>query len=230
MLSSIVLSRDWPEVCVLECILGGLDFEVDVETEPARVQAKLAKSKIDALIVDCALEGSAEVLRGLRRDPTPVPLLIFGAANHLPTTDGAFVFEKPISVEQAVHTLSAARSLILDGRLRYHRHNMDVSVSLRHGKTRSKVDLVNLSQGGVAIRTTSAQGLPGRVQIEFTLPRDLRIKVQGELVWKEQETAGFRFVGMNADKRRDLQVWLAQKYLTNEQRFSQRSPSWRQLA
>jgi len=223
MLSSIVLSRDWPEVCVLECILGGLDFEVDVETEAARVQAKLAKSKVDALIVDCAVEGSAEVLRGLRQDPTPVPLLIFGTANHFRTTDGAFVFEKPISVEQAVRTLSAARSLILDGRLRYHRHRMDVSVAIRHGKKRSLVELVNLSQGGVAVRTGSAPGLPGRVQIEFTLPGDLRVKVQGELVWQATETAGFRFVGMTPDKRRDLQLWLAQNYLSNDQRLSRGS-------
>jgi hypothetical protein len=225
MLSSIVLSRDWPEICVLECILGGLHFDVEVETEPARVQAKLAKSKIDALIVDCAVEGSAEVLRGLRHDQPPVPLLIFGAPNHLRTTDGAFVFEKPISVERAVHTLSAARSLILDGRLRYHRQRMDVAVSIHHGKKRSMVELVNLSQGGVAVRTNSALCLPDRVKIEFTLPSEVRIKVQGELVWQEQETAGFRFVGMAPAKRRDLQLWLAQQYLTNEKPFPSPSPS-----
>ena len=57
-LSSMVVSRDWAEVSVLECILGGLHIGVDVEPEPARARAKLAKSKIDALIVDCDLDGS----------------------------------------------------------------------------------------------------------------------------------------------------------------------------
>jgi len=215
MLSSIVLSRDWPEVCVLECILGSLHFDVDVETEPLRVQAKLEKSKIDALIVDSTVDGSAELIRGLRRDLNTVPLLMFGNLSHFEARaiDGTFLFPKPISVERAVHALSAARSSILDGRLRYHRHPLDVSVSIGHGHERAMAELQNLSQGGVAIRTASAMGLPDRVQIDFTLPRGLHIKVEGELVWRQPEAAGFRFVQMTPGKRRDLEVWLAQRYL-----------------
>ena len=44
-LSSMVVSRDLQEVSVLECILGGLHIGVDVESEPERARAKLAKSK-----------------------------------------------------------------------------------------------------------------------------------------------------------------------------------------
>jgi hypothetical protein len=218
MLSSIVLSRDWPEICVLECILGGLDFAVDVESEPLRVQGKLAKSKIDALIVDCAVEGSAELIRGLRRDQNTVPLLLFGNRGDFQAraSEGTFLSAKPISVERAVHALSAARSSILEGRLRYHRHLLDVTVSIGHGHHRAKAELQNLSQGGVAIRTTSAMCLPDRVQIDFTLPRGLHIKVEGELVWKQPEAAGFRFVEMTPGKRRDLEVWLAQRYLSRQ--------------
>ena len=35
-LSSMVVSRDWQEVSVLECILGGLHMDVAVENEPQR--------------------------------------------------------------------------------------------------------------------------------------------------------------------------------------------------
>jgi len=79
-------------------------------------------------------------------------------------------------------------------------------------------ELQNLSQGGVAVRTTSAISLPERVQIDFTLPRDLRFKVQGELVWKQLDAAGFRFLAMTPGKRRDLELWLAQRYLAKEDR------------
>ena len=48
----MVVSRDLQEVSVLECILGGLHIGVDVESEPERARTKLAKSKIDALIID----------------------------------------------------------------------------------------------------------------------------------------------------------------------------------
>ena len=125
-LSSMVVSRDWQEVSVLECILGGLHMDVSVENEPQRALARLSKSKIDALIVDCDLNGSTQFLRELQsaENPRTVPLVIMGAPRSKPSLDetGAlFAFEKPISVEQAVRTLSAARSMILDGRLRYHR-------------------------------------------------------------------------------------------------------------
>src|ERR1035438_3733852 len=124
-LSSMVVSRDWQEVSVLECILGGLQMDVSVENEPQRALARLAKSKIDALIVDCDLNGSSQFLRELKSMPNPgtVPLVIMGGprCQNLEESGALFAFEKPISVEQAVRTLSAARSMILDGRLRYHR-------------------------------------------------------------------------------------------------------------
>src|ERR1700682_5634553 len=135
-LSSMVVSRDWQEVSVLECILGGLHIDVAIEDQPQRALARLNKSKVDALIVDCDLSGTTQFLREMQRDRrgiNPVPLVIMGGSrsrNNLDAIGALYAFEKPISVEQAVRTLSAARSLILDGRLRYHRGGLDVPVSL----------------------------------------------------------------------------------------------------
>src|SRR5665811_1192597 len=105
-LSSMVVSRDWQEVSVLECILGGLHMDV--------------------------------------------------------------AFEKPISVEQAVRTLSAARSLILDGRLRYHRAGLEVPVSLSC-KGQKPVDafLINVSQGGMQIHTKNPVEPVKSLQVSF---------------------------------------------------------------
>ena len=163
-LSSLLVSRDWSEVSVLECILGGLHIGVDVEPEPARARAKLARTKVDALIVDCDLAGSADFLHELNDGLNTVPLVIISSANgrnRFKDSDATFVFEKPISVEQAVHTLSAARNLILDGRLRYHRHTLDLPVYVTlASKKRVKASLMNLSQGGVAVRPCRPITLP----------------------------------------------------------------------
>src|SRR6202161_4888558 len=92
----------------------------------------------------------------LTDDLNTVPLVIISSANarnRFKDSDATFVFEKPISVEQAVHTLSAARNMILDGRLRYHRAGLEVPVTLsgRHRK-RVGAQLINLSQGGLQVR------------------------------------------------------------------------------
>jgi hypothetical protein len=218
-LSSLLVSSDWSEVSVLECILGGLHIGVDVEPEPARARAKMARTKVDALIVDCDLAGSADFLTELTDGLNTVPLVIISSAggrDRFKDSDATFVFEKPISVEQAVHTLSAARNLILDGRLRYHRHTLDLPVYVHlESRKRIKASLLNLSQGGVAVRPCRPTAITGAVQVDFALPgAKAGFKVGGEVVWNKQGNTGIRFAGMTKRASRDLQLWLARQYLT----------------
>jgi len=146
-------------------------------------------------------------------------LLIIGSPSRrreLKAAEATFIFEKPISVEQAVHKLSAARNLILNGRLRYHRHFLDLPVSVTYSRgKRLMADMLNLSQGGVAIHTDQPISLPSTVRMAFTLPgSNLQVKAKGEIVWKNESDAGIRFVGMTPRQTRDLQLWLAKQYLT----------------
>src|SRR5438477_2752107 len=101
-LSSMVISRDWQEVSVLECILGGLQIGVDVVPEPARAWNKLTRSKIDAVIVDRDLAGADKFLRQLKQTNhhlSSVPLVIMSAGKrHRSTSQTPFTFQKPISV------------------------------------------------------------------------------------------------------------------------------------
>jgi len=218
----MVISRDWQEVGVLECILGGLHIEVEIESEPERAHAKLAKSKVDALIVDCDLNGASNFLRDLRNEPiqNAVPLVIVsgsGGRNALESTGATFVFEKPISVEQAVHTLSAARNMILDGRLRYHRHSLDIPVTLSStGKSCVEGHVTNLSQGGLGIQASDS--LPtGPVRLNFSLPgTGLSVKAMGKVAWTDKRgNAGIRFVQISRRTKRDLQLWLEREYFTS---------------
>ena len=217
----MVVSRDWAEVSVLECILGGLHIGVDVEPEPKRAREKLAKSKVDALIVDCDLDGTTSFLRGLGTGLNAVPLVIVSGSNghtQLADTVATFVFKKPISVEQAVRTLSAARNMILDGRLRYNRHALDLPVTVAYGsKKRVEAHLMNLSQGGVGIRLSRAVAFPGPVRVSFQLPESkVQIKLHGEVAWTDKlGNAGIRFLDMGPELKRDLKLWLAQQYLTH---------------
>ena len=219
-LSSLVVSRDWQEVGVLECILGGLHMTVDIESELRRAQAKLAHSKIDAVILDCDLGGSSGFLRSFHASnpQKSVPLLIVSGSSgrdQLQATGANFVFEKPISVENAVHTLSAARNLIVDGRLRYHRQLLQVPASLTCGsKHQFTASLVNLSQGGIGVRSSEALPAAGPVRVSFSLPgSDLPVKAVGKVAWTDHDgNAGIRFVQISRKVKRDLQLWLEQRY------------------
>lgn len=222
-LSSMVVSRDWQEISVLECILGGLHIGVDVEAHPDRARAKLSRSKVDAMIVDCDLDGSGDFLgelqNGLISKTVPV-VVLHGplSRNSVKVQAPHFEFQKPISVEQAVHTLSAARNMILDGRLRYHRQPLDVPVAVSCGsRKRIAANLLNLSQGGVGIRAHGRLATTGPVKISFALPgTKLSVKFQGEVAWTDKQgNAGIRFLEIDGGMKRDLQLWLEQRYLTD---------------
>jgi hypothetical protein len=222
-LSSMVLSRDWQEVSVLECILGGLQMDVSVENEPQRAMARLSKSKIDALIVDCDLNGSSQFLREVQtmEGPKTVPLVIMGGPRsnqNLDDSGALFAFKKPISVEQAVRTLSAARSMILDGRLRYHRAGLEVPVSVNcKGQKATDAFLVNLSQGGMQIHTNDPLESAKALQVSFELPGARSgLKAKAEIAWQDKRgNMGIRFVKLAPRQQRTLQLWLAQQYFAN---------------
>ena len=220
-LSSLVVSRDWSEVSVLECILSSLHIGVEVEPEPERASARLLRSKVDALIVDCDVEGSAKLLRGLESGANSVPLVIISGLRGSQETgknEPQFIFEKPISVEQAVRTLSAARNMILDGRLRYHRQSLNLPLAVQNGSKKIlRGQVTNLSQTGMGIHMTRTEPLEGHVSLQFGLPqKKSRLKVDGEVVWTDKKgNAGIRFQNLAAEAKQDLQLWLAQEYLTH---------------
>jgi CheY-like chemotaxis protein len=220
----MVVSRDWQEVSVLECILGGLQMDVSVESEPERALARLSKAKIDALIVDCDLNGTGQFFRQLQqasRRASTVPLVIMGATQGkrvMEESGAMFAFDKPISVEQAVHTLSAARNMIVDGRLRYHRAGIGVPVTLGGRSQKNATgQLINLSQGGIQVRLEEGFDAKEASRISFALPgTDVGVQAQVEVAWADSEgNVGIRFVKMASQMKQTLRLWLAQQYFAN---------------
>jgi DNA-binding response OmpR family regulator len=215
----MIVSSDLPEVSVFECILNSLHIGVDVETEANRAWNRLIRSKVDALILDCDLGGTNGFLKRLEAsDYGPPPLLIFSgtsARRAAQTAGSKFVVDKPVSVDQAVHTLSAARNIILKGRLNYHRQTLDMPVTLtdKSGKP-LKADLLNLSLGGIRVRLRKTAALRSPLQLKFVLPETkLPIETKGKLAWSDEEgNAGISFAGMREAVKRDLQLWLERQY------------------
>jgi len=218
-LSSMIVSCDQQEVSVFECILGGLNMDVQVEAEPSRAWDRLTKSKVDALIVDCDLSGTEGLLHKLHHQATdsfgPVVILSGSSQQDMEAAGAAFAVEKPVSVEEAVHTLSAARNQILQGRLRYHRQALDVPVTLTCPRKRAvPAHLLNLSQGGLRVRLQQPTALSSAVGVNFVLPgTELPLEARGEVAWKDKQgNAGIRLVEISAPMKRNLQLWLEQRY------------------
>ena len=220
----MVVSRDWQEVSVLECILSSLHIGVKVESSAQSARARFFKSKVDALIIDRDMVGSERFLESVRTaqsDNKSVPIVLLSGSperHDLPVSGATFYFEKPVSVEQAVRTLSAARNLMLCGRLRYHREAIDIPISLDLGpQNKVDVQLRNLSQGGMGIRAPYPLPSGNAVKIRFRLPESERsLQAEGELAWTDKNGyAGIRFLDVPSNLRRSLQLWVEKQYFTN---------------
>jgi PilZ domain-containing protein len=223
-LESIVVCDDWQTISILGGVLGNLRIGVQVDSEPGAARDRLTRSKFDAVIVDCELHGAADFLRNLRTHPAcraSVPLAIAARGIGLPELSelGArFVFEKPISMEQAVRTLSAARNLMLRGRLRYFRQEVDIPVSLTFAdKRRIAANITNLSQGGVAIATSEMLDPAEPLRLRFDLPEtDSFVEARGEVAWTDEHGhTGIRFIEISERLQSNLEQWLAGKYFAD---------------
>ena len=221
-LASLVLSRDSQEVAVCQSVLGSLRIDVEIGADPVAAWVSLNKSKFDAVIVDCDLEGADGFLGNLHgmADPGARPVILVtgsGERSRLDAAGGEFVLQKPISVEQAVHTFSAARNLILKARLQYHRQNMDAPISItdtNNANSQIQANLLNLSQKGIRVRMEHPRPLAGEVAIHFLLPgTELEFDAEGEVAWADARgNAGIRLVNMPEPARRDLRLWLERQY------------------
>jgi CheY-like chemotaxis protein len=222
VLETLVVSRDWQEVSVLECILNSLQIATKVVPEPERARQRFASTKVDALILDRDLQGATNLLLDLtaeRTSTSPVPVVIMGKqlAGSALEPGADFAFAKPIAVDDAVRTLSAARNMILHGRLRYHRQALEIPILLSpKGRKPVKGRLVNLSHGGAGIRLPRRFEPVGPLKLCFVLPgQKLTVRAQGESVWSDGTgNLGVHFTALTDDQRVALDRWLAQRYFT----------------
>jgi hypothetical protein len=215
----MIISRDWQEVSVLECILSGLHIDVDVESELERAWIRLKKTKVDAIIVDCDSDGTRGFMRRLRTElPGSAPVVIASGSpnrNGLRGTGAAFVVEKPVSVESAVHTLSAARNLIMNERLRYYREVLELPAKItRSSGKRLKAQVVNISKGGIKIISSLPLSFAEKIQLNFSLPEGrTAVKGEGKVAWADNRgNAGVRFMQLEPHIEKKLQLWVEQRY------------------
>jgi PilZ domain len=217
-LSSMVVSRDAQQISLLQCILGGLHIQVEVVPEPQRARVKLEKSRVDALIVDAETEGSLNFLREMEKqeNQNSVPLVIVGPTHRGRDSQdqSSFLFQKPISVEQAVRILLSARNTILERRLHYHRQAVRVPALLSISGNQCQTQIVNLSQGGACLRGAFPADFALPLELQFTLPKTSGpMKLKASLAWADERgNAGVRFMSTSATDHRTLQLWLEQQY------------------
>ena len=226
-LKALLLCSDDKIVRVLRRVLGDLDIAVELCANSDTALRKLTRQRFEAIIVDCAEDGANDVLRSSRSAPCnkqavavaivePIIGLkaVFDVGAH-------FVLYKPVSSERAKTSFRAARALMKSERRRWARVMVQIPIVLRSAGSGGnlKVNTIDLSEGGMAIKLDRGKRLTGSWQTVFTLPgTQTSLELPAEFAWEgTADQAGLRFQQISPEATLQLREWLRRNSAEAEQ-------------
>jgi CheY-like chemotaxis protein len=217
-LKSLLLCSDEKIVRVLRRTLGDLDIGVELCGSSELALRKLTRERFEAIIVDCAGPGAADVLRCARTSPCnkrAVAVAILDATSGMRSAfevGANFVLYKPVSVERAKSSFRAARALMKKERRRNARVEVRIPVEMssQESGARFKVNTTDIGEGGLAITLPRRSKPHGRWALTFTLPgTESPSEVEVEFAWEGSGTqVGMRFQNQTPEFARRLREWL----------------------
>jgi c-di-GMP-binding flagellar brake protein YcgR len=226
-LKSLVLCSDEKIIRILRRTLGDLEIGVDLCGDADAALRKLTRQRFEAIIVDCAGEGSSEVLRSARSAPCnkqAVAVAIVEPAVGLRAVfdiGAHFVLYKPVSSERAKSSFRAARALMKRERRRNARVTVQIPVVIRNPEAGAnmKVTTIDLSEGGMAVSVPQKRRPTGRWQVAFTLPgTKVEMALAAEFAWEGTSAqAGLRFMEISPEATHQMREWLKQNSPDGEQ-------------
>jgi CheY-like chemotaxis protein len=220
-LDSLLISRDEALAAVLTPALERISVRLKICGNLERACDLLAKSKFDAVIIDCDdLPQGVDLLKGLRQTQSNSKSVSFAVLNGKTTTQQAFqwganfVLQKPLSMLHASRCFNAALNFMVRECRRYFRHPVDMPLRISlPSKQEMTATATNLSEGGMAIRVLGKLPKETKAQFRFTLPSaNISLELKGEVAWADGTGhAGIRFVDVPQSSQYQLEKWLTDR-------------------
>jgi PilZ domain len=212
--SALLVSSDPAAIEVLTICLEQLAIVPQVCVDIATAMRFLSRRKFEAVIVDFLIGDAAkaflEEVRASAANKTAVTLAIIGTHPQV-QTDTYFMLARPLSSASVTQTLRAAYPLIVRERRRNFRCPVTVPVIMYWQDTQFRCETVNISEGGLAVKTSEALHPGALFRAQFVLPGLVSSSnAQCEVCWyNDQGLGGLRFVNLPVDQLAELQGWLA---------------------
>jgi uncharacterized protein (TIGR02266 family) len=191
----------------------------------ARVRADLAQ--IDLIVLDLRLPHSpgVDLVRSIRKvDEGRVPLLIFSgtiaSADEVRQLAGLGVAGYINEYSAVQHILpSIAPHLFPDNfnRRASPRVVLGIPIQYRYGNTIAAALTLNLSHGGVAIRTTSPLDAGAKIKVRFRMPGSKRdIDAEGRVAWSDRRVGmGIQFEKVDQANQAVIDTFVDAHFFSN---------------
>lgn len=201
--------------------LEGSGVEVEVRAEAASATEICRRRHLDGFLVDCDdVSGGRDLLGTIRGSGSNRMSTIFAVVNGTTSITQAleqganFVLGKPLAAERFHAYLKVARVFMEREHRRYFRFTVNVPVRIYCGEEQcGEGTMLNLSEGGLALRLVPGSKSEGTVRVSFEVPSldPAEVEAKGEVVWSDGSgILGIRFLYLGEGSRRKLLGWLDQ--------------------
>lgn len=216
----LVVCPDQDAADLLNQLLSEVGIEAEHTGSIAGGLERVQEQPFDAIILDYREDESSKNflsklrLSGVNRN-TLLIAIIAGEYSARPVfgLGASFVLYRPLSVERTRVSLRAARGLMRRERRRAPRIPITAQANLDSaGAENQRATLLDLSDGGTALRSDRRVPPRCKVYFQFALPGQQQlVRLSGEVAWQDASgRTGIRFVDVPQASRRLINAWLMQ--------------------
>lgn len=214
-LEFVLVSSDY---ATMRAVLKGVrKFGAKFVLVPTAHEAResLSRRKIDGLFVDMDVPGALGLIESTRKGTSNNKAVIFACiANTKESTlilaAGAnFLLRQPITEEGVALHINISKELLLREQRRYFRHPVNLPVALKDDQGEYQARMVNISGGGMAVRTTKPLKHGAVLNFTFELSLGVRLSGKGQVAWVSSEgMAGIIMQALRGKGNDQLDGWL----------------------
>jgi len=193
-------------------------FNIETVIVTANAAERLRKEKFEACVLNLG-NGADDVMESARRSTSNSRCIIYGVggsaqeAMRYSKYGINAMFNEPLERPGALKLVRATRMLVLHEFRRYVRVPVMTEVSIIGDGRRIIASSIEMSSGGMSVKSTEDFSSGTNVEISFALMTLPRVHVRGSITWRKPKSLGVRFDPTD-DRRLKVKTWI-DSYLEN---------------
>lgn len=197
---------------------GFRQFGIEPVVMTDSASERLRKEKFEACVLNLA-DGASEVMEAARSSRSNSRCVLYGLGGNAQEAMRYSkyginaMFHQPLERPAALKLIRATRMLVLHEFRRYVRIPVMTEVSLVGDGRRIAASSIEMSSGGMSIKSHEDFSIGTNVEVSFSLMTLSRVIVRAAVSWRTPKSLGVRF-DPNDERRHKLKIWI-DSYLEN---------------
>ena len=193
-------------------------FNIDTVVISADAAQRLANEKFEACVLHLA-DGADSVMEAARSSRSNSRCVIYGVggsakqAMRFSKYGINAIFPEPLERPAALKLVRSTRMLVQHEFRRYVRIPIITEVTLAGDGRRASATSVEISSGGMSLKTHEDFSIGTNVDVSFALMTLPRVNVRGTISWRKPKSIGVRFDSSD-ERRSKIKLWI-DSYLEN---------------